>query len=132
MNTAGLNKHRQLKPSLILSLIVIFTNPIPHLLSLDVSSRAVCTKDDRHGWTGGKCRQLFAACSGEFLPSRLVNPDEYEEDVKLFLEIYNASTKNGNCMLKMCSSQASHSVNDAHSQAFTMIYFMITYSILLL
>ena len=87
MNTAKLNKHRWLKPSLILSLRVTFTTPLPHILcysALDVSSRAVCAKDDRHGWTGGKCRQLFAACSGEFLPNRLINPDEYDEDLELF------------------------------------------------
>ena len=77
----------------------------------------------------GNCLLLVQGNSFPVGWSTLMNN---EEDLELFLELYNASTKNGNCMLKMCSLQVSHSVNDAHSQAFTMIYFMITYSILLL
>ena len=83
------------------------TTPLPHILcysALDVSSKAVCAKDDRHGWIGGKCRHLFAACSGQFLPNRVINPDEYEEDLELFSNS-NASTENCSCMLKMCSLQ---------------------------
>ena len=85
INRAELNKHRWLKPSLILLFIVTFTTPLPRICcysALDVYSKAVCAKNDRHGW---KCRQFFAACSGEFLPSRLINPDEYVENLELFL-----------------------------------------------
>ena len=34
-----------------------------------------------HGWIGGNRRQSFAAGSEESLPDRLINPDEYEEDL---------------------------------------------------
>ena len=34
-----------------------------------------------YGWIGGNRRQSFAAGSEESLPDRLINPDEYEEDL---------------------------------------------------
>ena len=61
INRAELNKHRQLKLFLILSLIVTFTTPLPHILcysALDVSSKAVCAKDDRLKETAGGCLLL--------------------------------------------------------------------------
>ena len=56
INTAELNKHRQLKLSLILSLLVTFATPLPHILcysALGVSSNA---KNDRHSWIERNCR----------------------------------------------------------------------------
>ena len=34
-----------------------------------------------HGWIAGNRRQMVAAGSEESLPDRLINPDEYEEDL---------------------------------------------------
>ena len=34
-----------------------------------------------HGWIAGNRRQMVATGSEESLPDRLINPDEYEEDL---------------------------------------------------
>ena len=47
------------------------TTPLPHILcysALDVSSKAVCAKDDRHGWIGGKCTHCLLLVQGNSFP----------------------------------------------------------------
>ena len=86
VNIAGLKAHRWRKYFFLLSLIV---GVVPLFYISVVTLHWMCSRrrfgqrmiGRVHGWIAGNHRQMVAIGSDESFPDRLINPDEYEENL---------------------------------------------------